>query len=426
MKQFLKHKKWPGLISILLLLTLYVLPVQGAPFKKKTISSRSVNETAAVKPVKTKGQKTDSRFAAAMAETSLRLLEGTMDQGKSGQNILISPDSILTAMNMTQTGASGKTLSEMVRAFGGISSAKYSRYLYTLHNRLAGSKLQTYEIANSIWYRKGKLRLKKAYLSRAAGYNSAEIYSSPFNAKTVKDINNWVYNHTHGKIPSIISQLSPSDRMVLVNAVWFKGKWEEPYPGTVKRTFTEENGSAHTVKMLESRESSYVTVNGAEGFSKRYLGGKTAFLGLLPPEGTAVRDFIRELSGKDLINGYKNRITSNIVVKTRMPQFGYDYSASLVRPLQELGIRTAFTGRADFSKMTASRVRIDDVLHKTHIKVTKDGTEAAAATAVLAKATSILRPDPVTKEVYLDRPFVYAIIDAETGIPLFIGAVYNI
>ena len=106
-----------------------------------------------------------------------------------------------------------------------------------------------------------------------------------------------------------------------------------------------------------------------------------------------------------------------------MPAFSYDYSISLVRPLSSLGIRTAFSRQADFSKMSKDKVHIDDVLHKTHITVTKEGTEAAAVTAVMGNATSVAPTPMVTKKVYLNRPFLYAILDTATGFPLFLGVV---
>ena len=130
------------------------------------------------------------------------------------------------------------------------------------------------------------------------------------------------------------------------------------------------------------------------------------------------------LSGADFIRGYNERIDSRVNVYTRLPEFSYDYSASLETPLKNMGIRDAFSGAANFSKMTNAKIGIDQVLHKTHIELNKNGTEAAAATAIIMKASAILDPEkPLEKYVYLDRPFVYAIIDKQTGIPLFIGTV---
>lgn len=92
-----------------------------------------------------------------------------------------------------------------------------------------------------------------------------------------------------------------------------------------------------------------------------------------------------------------------------------------------MGIKKAFSPAADFSQMTNSQVQIDQILHKTFIKLNKNGTEAAAVTAVIAKASMAPTHEKITEKiVYLDRPFVYAIIDTKTGIPLFLGAVYSV
>jgi len=417
-----KHRA-AALIALMLALTVCAAPTSAARFKEKKLSASSQSKTVGTKAKKVTGRKADTDFTSAMANTAVRLLQEVVKIGDSRQNVLISPDSILTAMTLVENGAAGHTLSEMERALGGLSAKRYSQYLLRMHRRLTGSKQMTYKIANSIWYRKGKLRIKPAFLARARNYYQSEVYAAPFNRTTVKDINRWVYNHTNGRISSILQRLSPSARMVLVNAIYFNGKWADPYSGYNKFPFTNAGGGSHPVDMMLGSESTYVNINGADGFVKYYLGGRTAMLALLPPEGMSANDYVQSLSGTDLISGYNNRITSNVTVHTRMPKFGYDYRVSLAAPLRQMGMSTAFSGNANFSKMTKAAVCIDDVLHKTHIRVDKSGTEAAAVTAVVVKASSVMKPPAVIKEVFLDRPFVYAIIDTQTGIPLFLGIV---
>lgn len=359
-----------------------------------------------------------------MADTSIRLLR-EVTRSSTAKNVLISPDSVFTAVAMVENGATGKTLREMQSTMGGMRVKALTDYLSKLHSRLSGSKQFTYQTANSIWYKKGLAVLKKTFIQKTRSVFGAEIIAAPFNSGTVSKINAWVKEHTNGKIPSIIDRLDPSDRVVVLNAVYFNGNWVTPYKNTRKRTFTSSNGKTKKVNMLEGTEYTYVEIDGAEGFLKPYSGGKTAFLALLPPKGTSVNAYLKKLSGKDLIRGYKNRKSTDIIVNTRMPVFSYDYSTSLKNPLKRMGIKNAFSPeKADFSKMSEGSFYIDDVIHKTHIDVTKSGTEAAAVTAVTVKNTSF---KPVTektvKNVYLNRPFVYAIIDTQSGIPLFMGVV---
>ena len=363
-----------------------------------------------------------------MADSSIRLLREVMRKTKSGQNILISPDSILTAVVMVENGAAKSTLSEMESALGNISVSAYTKYLTKLHKRLMRSSSYKYLSANSVWYKKGTISLKKKYRQTIKSAFDAETYGEPFDTATVNKMNAWVSENTNGKIPSIINRLTPSDRVVVLNAVYFKGAWSVPYEDTTRRRFTKSDGTTQKVEMLEGTEKSYVQIDGASGFVKTYKGGKLAFLALLPPKNTSVRSYLKKLSGADLINGYKNRREENIVVYTRMPEFSYDFSISLKAPLKRMGIKKAFSkDSSDFSKMSSKGIHIDDVIHKTHIDLTKEGTEAAAATAVVMKANSI-RPvsKPTVKKVYLNRPFIYAIIDSKTGIPLFLGVVNKI
>ncbi len=364
----------------------------------------------------------ENDFTRAMADTSIRLLQKTVETYGDSGNILISPDSILTALVMAQNGAGGETLSEMETAFGGIPAATYNKNLADLHKRISSSGKTTCKIANSLWYKEGALSMKDSYLSLLSTYYDAKVAAAPFDEQTVKDINGWVSENTNGKIPSIISRLEPSQRLVLANAVYFKGDWEQVYPDTVERTFTKTDGSTKTLPMLESTEEDYIKIKGGEGFVKYYRGRETAFVGILPPKGSSPGDFIKTLTGADFTDAYKKRMNTNVIVRTRMPQFKYEYSASLENVLPKLGMKKAFTDQADFSAMTDSAICIDQVLHKTFISLDKNGTEAAAATAIIAKASAAFM-DYTVKEVYLDRPFVYGIIDTKTGLPLFIGIV---
>ena len=177
------------------------------------------------------------------------------------------------------------------------------------------------------------------------------------------------------------------------------------------------------VWMLNGTENTYVKIGGANGFIKPYKGGELAFIGLETPEDMTVDEFVRNLDAEDFIKGCKERSYDYDVITT-MPEFKYDYDTSLVDTLFDLGIHDAFNDfTADFTGITPPEqpLVISDVLHKTHIELDRNGTKAAAATAVVMEKASAA---PVQKQkitVTLDHPFVYAIIDTETGIPLFIG-----
>ncbi len=403
-----------------------VIIKQTGDFVKKTLSRQSQNMTGKLKKRKIKSRQPDSDFINATSGVSVRLLKEAAKNSKK-DNILISPDSVLTAVSMLENGSDGETRKEIEDVLGGISTGKYSQYLSTMHKGLTRSKNVKYRMANSIWYKKNKISVKKAYLRKLVDYFGAEVYSAPFHSGTVKDINAWVYNNTQGKISSILNRLSPSAKVALINAVYFKGAWAVPYQSSSKRSFTMETGKKQTGPMMDGTEHTYINVNGADGFIKPYQGGETAFLALLPPEGMSVDQYIEELKGEDFINSYNKRMTSNVIVHTRIPEFGYEYEISLEKTFKNMGIRKVFSDHANLSLMTDSHVCADQVLHKTYIRLNKKGTEAAAVTAVIVKAGAIYSPEKITeKTVYLNRPFVYAIIDTKTGLPLFLGIVRKI
>ena len=384
--------------------------------------------TASVKAGKPKKLGADSRFKTSAAEFSFELLrktaEADSEKGKT-VNTLISPDSILSALVMTENGAKGKTLSEMKLVLsGGISATDYNKYLYGLNHRLTSSKNVRYSVANSIWTRKNGIKIKKDFLKKNKTYHQAQIFNAPFNGKTVQDMNNWVSANTNGMIRKIINQLSSNDKVVLINAIAFEGGWEEKFPAPSDKTFTTDKGIAKTVSTLcQSEKMNYLEVNGGKGFVKYYKGREIAFVGLLPHEGVSADEYLDGLKGSEFISAWNSKKVRMLDIS--VPQFKYDYDTSLEGPLKKMGMKQAFSDNADFSGIfiaspASSGIHIDDVIHKTHIELDRNGTKAAAATAVVMKESSIIMDDEVI-EVHLDRPFIYALVDTKTGIPLFAG-----
>lgn len=226
--------------------------------------------------------------AQAYGKTSMNLFREVVKKSDVNENILISPDSIITAMTIVENGAAGKTLSEMKHAFGDVSVKKYNQYLSSVHQSLSSSKAITYKPANAIWYNKDHISVQKAFRRKVKASFDAEISGTRFDAQAAEKINRWVSRKTSKKIRKIIDRLEPSDRAVIVNAVYFKGAWMDPYAGTHRKKFTDAKGNATTVNMLEGTEDEYITLKRGKGFVKYYSGGKTAFLGILPPKGMSV------------------------------------------------------------------------------------------------------------------------------------------
>lgn len=407
------------------------------PVSKLPMSENSVNLMQQISSKKVSAKQPSLKFSYATADFSVKMLKKLMKQDKTGK-VLISPDSILTALAMLEQGASNATLKEMQELRGkGISQNSYHAYLSTLNKSLTASKGVTYRVADSIWKRNDSFyQLSPSFLQKNKSFYDAEIYEAPFDDSTVSDVNAWCSNHTNGMIPKIIDQFPKSQdaktAFLLLNAVLFEGAWNEPYEdGQVKKEkFTTESGKKQTVSMMKEETNAYIKINGGTGFIKEYKNSRFAFVGMLPKTGQSVDDFIKELTGKDFVIACKSQRYQRTL--TKLPEFSYDYSVSLKQTLQSMGMKQAFSeSQADFSHMVGElnpsvHLFVGDVLHKTHIEVDKNGTKAAAATAVMMNETTSIRPVQEPKKVYLDRPFAYAVIDRKTGIPLFLGAVKNI
>ena len=369
------------------------------------------------------GAASKKAFKNMYADVSAALLANSM---KSGSNIMISPISVLTAVSMLENGSSGRTRAEMEAVLGGIPAKKASSELSKMLKKLSSSDTVVFRTPCSIWYRKNAISIKKSYIQSMKKYFSSAVYPSDFSSKTVNKINNWVSRQTEGKIDSIINDLDPLTRVILVNATYFKGDWADQYSGTVKRKFTKQDGSKKTVPMMEGTENDYFEVNGAKGFVKHYSGGNVSFVAILPKKGTSLKSFLKKTSGSAIRKAYVNRKTRGVIVKTRIPKFKYSFETSLKDSLRKFGIRSAFSNTANFKNMTKEGVHVDDILHKTYISLDENGTEAAAVTAAIVSLNSAFDPTtPEVKTVYLNRPFLYEIVDTASGLPLFIGAVYD-
>ena len=372
------------------------------------------------------GKNTDTKFIGNTADFSLELFKKASSEEK---NSLISPLSVLLALAMTANGADTQTLSEMETVLGGdIGLEELNEYLFSYVQNLPRDKKARVDIANSIWFQEDEdqLLVEKDFLQKNADYYNAAAYKSPFDGQTLKDINNWVKENTDGMIDKILDQISPAAVMYLINAVVFDAQWDTVYKknNIHQGEFTNLDGTNQTAEFMHSEESIYLDDGRATGFIKPYADNKYSFVALLPNEGITVGDYIQGLTGEGFLQTIDGAV--NTAVSAALPKFSYDYTIQMNAALLNLGMPTAFSPEAaDFSKLGKSaggNIYIGEVLHKTFIQVDELGTKAGAVTKVEMKCGSVME----TKVVRLDRPFVYAIIDNASKLPVFIGAVMEI
>lgn len=344
------------------------------------------------------------------------------------ENTLLSPISALSALAMTANGAQGETLNQMEDAFG-LSVEEGNAYMAHLHAQLAQDEESPLHLANSIWFSdREDLTVQPEFLQTAADYYGAGAYQAPFDSSTVRDINRWVDKHTHGMIPEIVSELSPDSVMYLVNALAFEGDWAEPYQSyQVKSgTFTTATGEARDVELMYAQQDTYFEDEWATGFLQPYRDGNFAFVALLPREGISVDEYVDNITGEYLSQLLAHPIETP--VNTALPKFSTQQTIQLENILPLMGMEAPFHGEtADFSALgTCGDVNlyINRVLHKTYINVSERGTQAGAATAVEMNAGGSM-PSTPPKEVILDRPFVYLLVDCRENVPLFLGTMMD-
>ena len=357
----------------------------------------------------------------AVTDFALRLFQNT---NTTTENTLISPLSVLCALSMTANGANAKTLEEMEQVLG-MTPEDLNQYLYTYVRNLPQGENYKLSLANSIWFTDDeRFTVREDFLQTLTDYYRADVYAAPFDNQTCKDINNWVEENTDGMIPEILDQIPPNAVMYLINALAFDARWSETYKKYQVREgdFTKEDGTIQKADFMYSTEHSYLEDDRATGFVKYYKGGKYAFVALLPKDGIDLSQYISSLTG-DALHDLLNE-PAYTTVYTSIPKFESEYSVEMSEILKAMGMTSAFDpATADFTDLgssTAGNIYINRVLHKTYISVEEEGTKAAAVTAVEpGDGAAIEQEEP--KEVYLDRPFVYMLIDCENNIPFFMG-----
>ncbi|MBQ7636152.1 MAG: serpin family protein [Lachnospiraceae bacterium] len=389
----------------------------------EAVIDKTVDLMENVKTEKAEKTEITKEFLTAQNDFAINLLK---TQYKSGENTMVSPVSAMLALAMTANGAKGQTLKEMENVLGsGIVIDDLDRYLRAYTDSLETDEKYKMHIANSIWFSDNAdmIRVKEDFLKTNGKYFNAEIYKAPFDETTLKDVNNWVNTHTEEMIPSILEKVEKSDVMYLINAIAFDAEWREIYDEEhiYDGEFINAAGRAETVKMLASEERVFLKDKNAKGFMKPYAGGY-AFVALLPDEGVSIDEYVASLDKEKLTELFGNKIYKK--VRTRMPSFETECSFNLNEGLIEMGMPTAFDCiRADFGNMAEDdgngNICIDRVIQKTYIKVDERGTKAGAATLVAMVKNSAALED--FEEVFLDRPFVYMIVDTANDLPLFLG-----
>jgi serine protease inhibitor len=347
---------------------------------------------------------------------------------KNEGNILISPVSVFLALAMTANGADGDTRAELLRVLAGEGSTldQVNQAGRSLLINLASTDQQVdVTIANSIWFRNEYVPFQP-FLQANEDYFRAFARRLDFTSSSAADeINRWVNEATHGMIAKIVGRISPEDMMYLINAVYFKAAWELPFEtdATQRGIFRAPAGDLVADFMCREYGMNELILDQAKGVALPYVNDQFVYFALLPDEGMTPRQWLAAQDPAELFTKLAGLIEKpNILnVGLFLPKYESSFENDLKDELGALGIQDAFAaGQADFSLMSEDHredLFISGVGHKARIRVSEEGTEAAAVTGITIAAAAYPEGDVLR----FDRPFIYGILDTKTGTPLFVG-----
>lgn len=399
----------------------------------KEIRSAKTHSEAVIEPGEL------SKFVKGQYDLNFELLRASESQF-AGKNAMISTFSIQTAFGMVWAGAAEKTADEIKDALhfdenthdalNKLNSLVLSKNKEAIQTEYVSMDAMEVSTTNDLYFAPKAHDWSEAWLdllatSYDAGIQEIDFAADPEKARSY--INNVVYEDTHERIKDLFptNSITADTVAVLTNAIYFKAPWADNFMlNDSGLNFNKTDGSTLDLPYITTEVSSFNYVDESNYVAVSVPLRENAFraLFILPDDGKF--DKVQEaLSGSE-IESIFSHLSPKANVALRIPTFTFNTSVNLKAPLQELGMKAAFTSTANFSKMTdsANSMYISDAYHKTFIGLDEKGIEAAAATGISMNESA--SPEKIT-ELYLDRPFFFVIYESDSNTPLFVGRVLD-
>lgn len=344
--------------------------------------------------------------------------------GEKTDNWLVSPFSLQCALGMLSNGAAEETHDVILYALGLSQysqeevNAYFKKLIEGLHTVNSAITVKT---ANSVWGNAG-VPLKEDFQKMNIENYSAMVSQLDFSDPSAVDqINAWCNQTTEGLIPSILEEVNPTATVYLLNSLYFKARWESEFAPekTQEGDFTTSSGKVIKAHFMQTqRMAAYVENEWFTSTSLSYLNDSYVMRLILPQPKIGIDQVLQALSESDG-NLWKNVVLAEINLK--MPRFTLENKMDLTPTLQALGMKKAFSGGADFSSMSDVATYISLVQQATRLKVDEEGSEGAAVTVIGGETSPGMPEEKV--DFFLDRPFLFQILEPATGTVLFMGQV---
>jgi serpin B len=353
-----------------------------------------------------------------------------------GGNQFVSPYSVLSAFALLYPGARGQTAAEMAATFGfDANVAAQIVRTRALRDALAAQTGRSeFTTANAAWVER-TMALSAAYARTIREELGATIEAVPFIANqtaALRTINAWAARETHDRIPEILTREDPARRLVLTNAVYFKGQWQQQFSANATHDgdFFAEGGATQRARLMHKvLRTPYYEGEGFQAAEFLYDDGAFSLAVFLPRTRDGLAAFERQLMGSTLDRWLTDLDTAERPrLDVTLPKVEMRTDYDLVPQLQALGLRLAFMDGADFSGVTEQeRLAVSAVIHKTFLAIDEEGTEAAAVTAIDMRATAAMpQPEAPPIEFRADHPFFIVLRHKPTGTKLFMGRVAQV
>ncbi|PMP85840.1 MAG: serpin [Thermodesulfobium narugense] len=364
---------------------------------------------------------------SSLAENNNTFAFNMLRELNSDKNIVFSPFSIYTALSIASLGAGGITREEFDKVLNNNLSLEqfHQSYKDIIDSASIGSN--KFNIANAIWLDSG-FQPEEDFLNSATNLFDSHIENLDFqqNPKDSSDtINSWIEQNTNGLIKNLLSpgSINSNTRMILTNAIYFKGNWEKafnPKEDSDLNFYVTSDKPVKTTFMQQDGVFFYYENQSKKLLQLDYKGNSLSLVIILPEKN--IDNFIKNLSDEEFRSLLRS--TKPEMLDIKIPKFKFIFTSDLTKQLTDLGIKSAFTTNADFSGIAKSEdLYISDVVHQAYIDVNEAGTEAAATTSI-GFVTTAYNPIPV-KNFIADRPFIFAIMDNKTKTILFLGKILN-